>query len=173
MGGGGGKAPKASSGEKALARIAQDLYSATDPARQEFLSQGLGLARGEIDPRSMPGFRTANELMQEQTGRFFGDARDQILANVPAGATGLQSTLLAEAATAGAETRAGLANQIAQQLMMDRINKAFGLAGGAVQPAMGALGVGAQTGAQRRAVGGQAAARWIPQTSLNVGLGKE
>ena len=147
--GGGGKSPSASSGEKALARISKDFYNQTDPMRQEFLDQGLGLLTGEQDIRQLPGFQMANDMAQEQTGGFFGQARDQILANTAQGQSGLQASLLGGAATAGAQQRSGLANQIAMQFMQDYIGKGYGLAAGAPQTAVGGLTGAAQAGTQR------------------------
>lgn len=142
-GDGGSSAPKESSYEKALARMAEELYGQTKPLRGRLLNQMGGIVRGKTTPQQTalfkPIFSQAKQGIEDQ----YGVAREDILSTLPRGGT--QRKGLTDLAIGRAEQSSALPAQISSGILQDMIDKSYGVAFGTPQTSISGLGTAAGT----------------------------
>ena len=137
-GGGGGMSPiSGGSYQDILAQIAQDMYNKTNPARTEIINRGTNFLEGGLDVTQSPMWGSGKNAAETQ----YQLARDATMANLPGGGA-LQSSL-----ATGETDKARTLTDLASRIGMDEYNKIYGLASGAPQQSMSALGTAGQTSA--------------------------
>lgn len=139
--GGGGKGGGGSGSEKALSRIAQEMYTGTAPIRGPLIEELTQAVGPGYDPATSPMFDPLKRGLEGQ----YGTAREGILAGLPAG--GVQQEALANLETGRAQS---LSDMMAQ-IQSDMLNRAYGAAFQAPGQAMTGLAQAGQLGAQRQA----------------------
>lgn len=139
--------------EKQLAAMAARSYEQGDPFRQSMLNIGQGLMEGTQNVQDLPGYQMQQDLARRQTGDSFGMAMDQILANVPQGATGARTRAIQDVGMAQAEQEAGLSQQIASQMLNNYIQSALGLSTAGLAPGLQGTSAAAGTFGNRWTAG--------------------
>ena len=163
--------PEESGYEKSLSKIAEQLYSQTQPLRGRLIRQMGNITSGQTTPQQTalfkPIFSQAKQGIEDQ----YGVAREDILSTLPRGGT--QQKGLTDLAIGRAEQSSALPSQISGEILNDMLSKAYGVAFGTPQTSISGLGTAAGTyGAkQSQAMASEsqeAAAKW---GGLGTGLG--
>lgn len=147
-----------------LSNLAVDLIRQTEPLRDSLIDRSQDFLSGGFDPTKTPAFG-ARKLAAETQGQ---NARDAILANLPAGGALMDKLADVEIAKAGSLTGA------ASDIFDNEMNRAFSLATGApLQTGLGTLNSQAIADQQMRQAQMQSeAARDAAQKeSMGAGLG--
>ena len=126
---GGGKGTSEPKSSKVAANIAQQLYQQTQPMRSDIIGRGEEFLAGGFDPSTMPTWDVGKRGIEDQ----YGMARENIIANMPAG--GQLYDQLAQTEVNRANALGDLGAGIAQ----DEYNKIYGLATGTPQQSMTTL----------------------------------
>uniref|UniRef100_A0A6M3L8R4 Uncharacterized protein n=1 Tax=viral metagenome TaxID=1070528 RepID=A0A6M3L8R4_9ZZZZ len=116
-----------------LAKMSQDYYNKTAPARENILQRGQNFLEGGLDVTQSPMWASGKNAAEV----LYKRAQDDTRANLPSGGA-LQSSL-AEGDTNKARTLTDLASQIGT----DEYNKIFSIAQGSPAVAMSGLGTAA------------------------------
>lgn len=109
--------------EKILAGMSQEAYGEGAAMRQGVLGAGTAMMQGN---RDNPWYQGQLNAGMRQLGDQYGMAQNQILENTPVGMTGVAQRGMQRAALGAGEAKATLAQAIANQLIEQALNQAFG-----------------------------------------------
>ena len=148
-GGGGGSAPP-NPYESVLASIAQTEYDRAKPLRDSSMDQFMQLIQGSFNPKTSAMYKPIFDSLRSAAGAGESQSRDAILAGTARG--GGQTEALANLAGNAAAQRAGVESGASNQVIMDLMNKSYGLSSGSPAAAMSGLGQAGQLGMQNQAL---------------------
>ena len=127
--GDGGKGGGSNKASKTASRMAKDYYDDTDPMRQSMIGNFNDFMDGGYDVSENPVFGAGRDMIGDQ----YGVAKENIIGNTPRG--GALTESMADLEMSRARSLTDLSAGVAG----DEYNKAYGMATGAPQAAMGTL----------------------------------
>lgn len=146
---------------KTVSDMALGMFEESEPTRQAMFGNFEDIAAGRFDPTTSPMYAPSFAAAKEGISDQYGLAKENIMSNLPRG--GAMAGALTDLELERAKTESGLPAMMAQQIIGDMTNKAYGAAFG--QTPVAGLNMAGQLAAGQQ----QAAAQ--QESALYGGLG--